>query len=132
LPPLDTFLGYDGVPWNNNNSEHVVKVFAAYREMVDNQLTEAGLNQYLVLLIVYQTCKCKGVTFLKFLLSGQEDIDAFCENGGKRVLPTIELYPKGNMSSRPSRKGLRAESAEEGPVIPTAPSESPDQPKTPC
>jgi hypothetical protein len=129
---LFTFLDYDGVPWNNNNAEHAVKVFAAYREMVDNQLTETGLNQYLVLLSVYQSCKFKGVSFLKFLLSGQKDIDAFCENDGKRVLPVIELYPEGNMSSRPSRKGLRGESAGEGPVIPTAPSESPDQPKTPC
>jgi len=129
---LFTFLDYDGVPWNNNNAEHAVKVFATYREMADNLLTEAGLNQYLVLLSVYQSCKFKGVSFLKFLLSGQKDIGVFCENGGKRVLPAIELYPEGNMSSRPSRKGLRGESAEEGPVIPTAPSESPDQPKTPC
>jgi len=129
---LFTFLDHDGVPWNNNNAEHAVKVFATYREMADNLITENGLNQYLVLLSVYQSCRYKGVSFLKFLLSGQKDIDAFREIGGKKVLSAIELYPEGTMSSRPGRRGLGGESAEEGSVIAPAPSEILDQPKTQC
>jgi predicted RecB family nuclease len=104
---LFTFLDHDGVPWNNNNAEHAVKGFAYYREVADNLLTEAGLNQYLVLLSVYQTCKYKGVSFLKFLLSGETDIDVFRESGGNRVLPAIELYPEGTASNR-KRLGLEA------------------------
>jgi len=57
---LFTFLAYDGVPWNNNNAEHAIKQFAHYRILVDGQMTEAGLNNYLVLLSVYQTCVYKG------------------------------------------------------------------------
>jgi hypothetical protein len=103
---LFTFCDHDGVPWNNNNAEHAVKGFAYYREVADNLLTETGLNQYLVLLSVYQSCKYKRVSFLKFLLSGETDIDGFCEGGGTRVLPAIELYAEGTASRRPSRKRL--------------------------
>ncbi len=128
---LFTFLDHDGVPWNNNNAEHAVKGFAYYREVADNLITEAGLNQYLVLLSVYQTCKYKGVSFLKFLLSGQMDIDAFCKSGGERVLPAIELYPEGTMSGRPSRKRLGVQVAECEAVTATASSERPGRPETP-
>jgi predicted RecB family nuclease len=129
---LFTFLDHDGVPWNNNNAEHAVKGFAYYREVADNLFTEPGLKQYLVLLSIYQTCKYKGVSFLKFLLSGQTDIDAFCENGGKKVLPAIELYPESSTSTRPSRKRLPVQAMEGGAVTATTPSESPSQLETPC
>jgi predicted RecB family nuclease len=128
---LFTFLDHDGVPWNNNNAEHAVKGFAYYREVADNLITEAGLNQYLVLLSVYQTCKYKGVSFLKFLLSGQTDIDAFCKSGGERVLPAIELYPEGTTSARPSRKRLGVQVAGCEAETAPAPNESPDRPETP-
>lgn len=122
---LFTFLDHDGVPWNNNNAEHAIKGFAYYREVADNLLTEAGLNQYLVLLSIYQTCKYKRVSFLKFLLSEQTDIDAFCEGDGKRVLPAIETYLEGSTSSRPSRKRLGVHVAEGGVVTAITPSENP-------
>ena len=54
---LFTFLHYDGVPWNNNNAEHAIKQFAYYREIADGQLTESGLQDYLVLLSICLTCK---------------------------------------------------------------------------
>ena len=101
---LFTFLGHDGVPWNNNNAEHAVKSFAYYREVADNLLMEAGLNPYLVLLSVYQTCKYKGVGFLKFLLSQETDIDVFLQQRGRAVPPpTVELRPEGFTSSRRKR-----------------------------
>jgi hypothetical protein len=110
---LFTFLRYDGVPWNNNNAEHAVKKFAAYRETADALFTESGLNHYLVLLSVFLSCKYKGVSFLKFLLSGQTDIDAFRDEGSKRVLPQVELYPDGAVPTHPSRRG-RAAKAQKG------------------
>src|SRR5262249_48787522 len=60
---LFTFLDHDGVPWNNNNAEHAVKGFAAYRRVTDGQVKAAPLSAYLVLLSVYQTCKYRGVSF---------------------------------------------------------------------
>lgn len=93
---LFTFLRHDSVPWNNNNAEHAFKHYAHYREVTDGQMTESGLNDYSVLLSVYQTCKYKGVSFLRFLLSGEKDVDQFIENRGKTRRTTgLELYPEG-------------------------------------
>ncbi|HRN70432.1 MAG TPA: IS66 family transposase [Candidatus Woesebacteria bacterium] len=66
---LFTFLHYDGVPWNNNNAEHAIKHFATYRRMVDGLLRQKGIEDYLVLLSIYQTCKYRNKSFLQFLLS---------------------------------------------------------------
>jgi len=86
---LFTFLRYDGVPWNNNNAEHAVKQFAYYREVTDGQLSEAGLMDYLVLLSIEQTCEYKGLGFLRFLLSGETDLNSYRVNsrthGGKET-----------------------------------------------
>src|SRR4029077_18822146 len=70
---LFTFLDHNGVPWNNNNAEHAVKAFAYYRRVSDGKMREDGLCDYLVLLSIYQTCKYRGVSFLKFLLSREDD-----------------------------------------------------------
>jgi len=93
---LFTFINRDGVPWNNNNAEHAIKQFAYYRENTKGMLTEAGMSDYLLLLSICQTCHYKGVSFLKFLLSRERDLDAFCDKPyRKRRSPTIELYPRG-------------------------------------
>ena len=75
---LFTFLDYDGIPWNNNNAEHAVKKFANYREIADGRMTEASIDDYLVFLSIYQTCKYKGISFLRFLLSRKKDPSEFC------------------------------------------------------
>jgi hypothetical protein len=85
------------VPWNNNNAENAIKQFAYYRESRSGiALTERGLQDFLVLLSIYQTCRYKQISFLQFLLSGERDIDAFAKSGcrppGKARLL---LYPKG-------------------------------------
>lgn len=93
---LFTFINHDSVPWNNNNAEHAIKQFAYYRENTNGMLTEHGMNDYLLLLSICQTCHYKGVSFLKFLLSRERDVDAFCDRPNrKRQIPTIELYPRG-------------------------------------
>jgi hypothetical protein len=71
---LFTFLGYDGVPWNNNNAENSIKPFAKYRRLVRGRITEPGLRDYLVLLSIAQTCKYRSISFLDFLSSGRRNI----------------------------------------------------------
>jgi hypothetical protein len=66
-------------PWHNNNAEHAVKHFAKYRMISNGRMTANGLQPYLVLLSVYQTCVYKKVSFLRFLLSGEQDVNAFAE-----------------------------------------------------
>ena len=102
---LFTFLDHDGVPWNNNNAEHAIKAFADYRRIFDGKMTEGGLSDYLVLLSVHQTCKYRGVSFLDFMLSQQEDFELFCRRGRKKKrLPGLDVYLKGfhrNYRNRP-------------------------------
>lgn len=82
---LFTFLNYNGVPWNNNNAEHGIKHFAAYRKIADGQFTESGIKQYLTLLSIYQTCKYKGIDFLHFLLSKSTHLPLNDENICKKT-----------------------------------------------
>ncbi len=95
---LFEFIRHNGVPWNNNNAENAIKRFAYYRENTVGTMREAGLTDYLILLSLYQTCRYKGVSFLKFLLSRQRDIDAFCAKKRPLRHTNIELYPKGFVS----------------------------------
>jgi predicted RecB family nuclease len=74
---LFTFLDHDGVPWNNNNAENAVKLFASRRKVMGNLFTERGIKEYLLLLSLYQTIRYRGLSFWKFLLSGESDVAAF-------------------------------------------------------
>jgi hypothetical protein len=82
---LFTFLDYDGVPWNN--AEHAIKAFAALRDVMEGSSTQKGIEDYLVLLSVCQTCKYSGVDFLDFLRSGEKDIEVFAQRNGKKKMP---------------------------------------------
>jgi len=93
---LFTFLRHDGVPWNNNNAEHAFRPFAHYRSTSDGQMTETGLRDYLVLLSIYQTCKYREISFLRFLVSQERDLNGFHDSG--RMKPpsvSLQVYPKG-------------------------------------
>ncbi len=93
---LFTFIHHDGVPWNNNNPENAIRRFAYYRDSNPGRMKEAGLKDYLVLLSVCQTCHYKDVSFLRFLLSRERDIDAFrARPRRKRRFPAVEVYPEG-------------------------------------
>ena len=74
---LFTFLEYDGVPWNNNSAEHAIKAFADFRKRMGQSFTRRTLSEFLILLSVWQTCKSKGINFLKFLCSKQQHIDLY-------------------------------------------------------
>jgi hypothetical protein len=91
-----TFLQHEGVSWNNNLAENAIKRVSDYRENVRRSVKEAGLTEYLVLLSLYQTCRLRNVSFLKFLLSQERDMNAF--TAGKRRSrrrPRVETYSKG-------------------------------------
>jgi len=97
---LFTFLKYDGVPWNNNNAEHAVKAFARIRDVIAGSSTEKGIEEYLTLLSICQTCKYMGVDFLDFLRSGEQDIHAFAERRRRRKHPApTRPPPSGNQSA---------------------------------
>jgi hypothetical protein len=101
---LFTFLDHDGVPWNNNNAEHAVKRFAYYRRISDGKMRETGVSDYLVLLSIYQTCKYKGVSFLKFLLSKEKDVDKFCQGKPRPYqASSLEVYPNWFLRSHRSK-----------------------------
>jgi hypothetical protein len=60
-------------------------------------MREERLNDYLILLSIYQTCRYKEVSFLKFLLSRERDVDAFCAKAREErsVSQLLKVYPKG-------------------------------------
>src|SRR4029078_9682348 len=70
---LFTFLDHDGVPWNNNNAEHAIKAFVRLRNIIGGTSSVKGIREYLVLLSVAETCKCKGASVLDFFRSEQAD-----------------------------------------------------------
>lgn len=91
------------MPWNNNNAEHAIKKFAHYREIADGVFSESGLRDYLTLLSIHQTCVYRGIGFLRFLLSQDRDIEAFCgrRSPAGKVVP-YDLQPEGFVP--PNRK----------------------------
>jgi len=111
---LFQFLHHDGVSWNNNLAENAIKRFGYYRDDVGRTIKETGLTEHLVLLSIYQTCRVRDTSFLRFLLSRQRDIEGF--TGSKRPARRarrIELYPKGYVPPSLSslRRGKRREPA---------------------
>ena len=93
---LFTFLRHDGVPWNNNNAEHAFRPFANYRSTSDGMMTETGLRDYLVLLSIYQTCKYRGISFLRFLVSQERDLNGFHDSGRMRTPKlSLQVYAEG-------------------------------------
>jgi hypothetical protein len=81
---LFTFLDYDGIPWNNNNAENALKLVASRRRLFGTSVSEAGLKDYLVFLSIYQTLRRKGISLLRFLLSGETDLEKFVASYRRR------------------------------------------------
>ena len=91
---LFTFLHYDGVPWNNNNAEHAIKAFASLRNVMRGTASKKGIEEYLTLLSVAETCEYQRLDFLSFLRSGETDIESFAK--GRRRNPK----PNNDQSER--------------------------------
>src|SRR5208283_1556760 len=81
---LFTFLDFDGVPWNNNNAENALKLVASRRRLFGTSVSESGLKDYLVFLTIYQTLRRKGISLLRFLLSGETDLEKFVASYRRR------------------------------------------------
>ena len=70
------FLEQDSIPWNNNTGERALRHLAVQRK-ISNCFFKEFAPKHLLLLGVAQTCKFQGKSFLKFLLSGEKDVDIF-------------------------------------------------------
>lgn len=81
---LFTFLAHDGVPWNNNLAENAIKLVASRRRLFGKSVSESGLKDYLVFLSIYQTLRRKGLSLLKFLLSGETDLEKYVASHRRR------------------------------------------------
>jgi hypothetical protein len=79
---LFRFLEEDGIPWNNNTAERAIRHLAVQRK-ISGALYSRGAVGYLELLGIAQTCRLQEKSFLKFLLSGEVDVDVF--QSGKRL-----------------------------------------------
>jgi predicted RecB family nuclease len=81
---LFTFLDHEGVPWNNNIAENAIKLVVSRMRLLGKSTTESGLEEYLVFLSIYQTLRRKGTSFLKFLLSGETDLERYVGSRRRR------------------------------------------------
>ncbi len=73
---LFTFLEKDGIPWNNNMAERAIRHLAIQRK-ISGHFSESVAPKYLLLLGIMQTCRFQNKSLLKFLLSGEKDVEAF-------------------------------------------------------
>lgn len=101
---LFTFLRYNGVPWNNNNAEHAIKAFARLRDVISGTSTKKGVDEYLTLLSVAETCEYQGLDFLSFLRSGETDIESFARVRRKYTRrPKTDVNSVSRLVSQPSK-----------------------------
>lgn len=75
---LFLFLNHDNISWNNNAVEHAIKLLATHKNKNLAFFRESRMEEYLKIMSIYQTCKYKGVSYLKFMISREKDIDNYC------------------------------------------------------
>lgn len=73
---LFTFIEQDGIPWNNNMAERAIRHLAVQRK-ISGFFFKSVAPRYLLMLGVTQTCRFQDKSLLKFLMSGEKDIDKF-------------------------------------------------------
>lgn len=73
---LFTFLEQDGIPWHNNMAERAIRHLAIQRK-ISGSFFETTTHHYLLLLGIMQTCRFQDKPLLKFLLSGEKDVNNF-------------------------------------------------------
>jgi len=81
---LFLFLTEDGIPWNNNMAERALRHIAIQRK-ISGSFFKSGATNYLKLLGILQTCRFQDKSFLKFLLSGERDVDKYKERKRRRT-----------------------------------------------
>jgi hypothetical protein len=73
---LFVFLTEDAIPWNNNTGERAIRHLAVQRK-ISGTFYKSFASHHLVLLGIAQTCRFQEKSFLKFLLSGEMNVDDF-------------------------------------------------------
>jgi hypothetical protein len=88
---LFTFLEHDGIPWHNNTAESAIR-HLPLQQRISGIFHNSVIRYYLVLLGIKQTCRFQDKSFLKFLLSGEQDVDGFknSKNGSTRLIEDLE------------------------------------------
>lgn len=82
---LFLFLTEDGIPWNNNMAERALRHIAVQRK-ISCSFFKSGATNYLRLLGIAQTCRFQGKSFLRFLLSGERDVDKYKERKRRKTI----------------------------------------------
>jgi len=82
------FLEEDSIPWNNNTGERALRHIAVQRK-ISGSFYKSFASRYLILLGIAQTCKFQEKSFLKFLLSGEMDVDLFRPSRRRRTTRLI-------------------------------------------
>jgi hypothetical protein len=62
-----------------------MKAFAALRDVIEGPATPSGIEEYLILLSISETCRCKNVDFLEFLCSREKDIKPSQRSRGRAM-----------------------------------------------
>jgi hypothetical protein len=91
---LFTFLQEDGIPWQNNMAERALRHIAVQRK-ISGSFFEQSTHHFLLLLGLAQTCQFQGKSFLKFLLSKEQDIDAFTSPRRVRISRPVSPQRSG-------------------------------------
>jgi predicted RecB family nuclease len=73
---LFLFLEHNGIPWNNNMAERALRHLAVQRKISGSFFT-SGIQDYLMLLGITQTCRFQNKPLMEFLMSGEKNIDQF-------------------------------------------------------
>ncbi len=90
---LFTFLKYDSIPWHNNTAERALRHIAIQKK-ISGSFFESGATSYLTLLGIMQTCRFQEKSFLKFLVSGEKNVDAFKSPKVKKRTEVAKSMPK--------------------------------------
>ncbi len=85
---LFTFIEFDDVSWNNTFAEHAIKLMAVHRNKNIKFFKETRMEDYLLIMSLYQTSVYKSFDFLRFLLSKETDVDNYCEKEKGTIITT--------------------------------------------
>jgi len=95
------FLEEDLIPWNNNTGERALRHIAVQRK-ISGFFFKSFAARYLVLLGVAQTCRFQEKSFLKFLLSGEMDVDLFRPRHRRRRTRPLGQSPAEEEGAKPT------------------------------
>lgn len=71
---LFTFLENDDLSWNNNIAEFAIKQLALHQNTNQKYFHKSRIDDYLLAMSLYITCKYHNKSFLKFLISQKKTI----------------------------------------------------------